>query len=48
MPVKTALRRIADNGRAEARPSALKRKADLHKWLEADPKLLGVDPPQLR
>ncbi len=41
MPVETALWRITDNGLAEARPSALKREADLHKWLEADPKLLG-------
>lgn len=41
MPVETALWRITENGLVEARPSALKREADLHKWLEADPKLLG-------
>ncbi len=41
MPVETALWRITENGLTEARPSALKREADLHKWLEADPKLLG-------
>ncbi len=41
MPVQTALWRITENGLTEARPSALKREADLHKWLKADPKLLG-------
>jgi len=41
MPVETMLWRITENGLSEARPSRIKREADLHKWLEADPKLLG-------
>ena len=43
MPVKTALWRITQNGLSEARPSALKSEADLHKWVEANPKLVGGD-----
>ena len=43
MPVETALWRITQNGLVAARRSALKSEADLHRWIEADPKLMGGD-----
>lgn len=43
MPVETALWRITQDGLVEVHRSALKREADLHKWIEANPKLVGRD-----
>jgi hypothetical protein len=43
MPVETALWRIAPNGLIETRRVGLKSEADLHRWIEADARLLGGD-----
>jgi hypothetical protein len=43
VPVQTALWRITPAGLKEAQKSTLEREADLHKWIEADPKLISSD-----
>ncbi len=43
MPVETGLWRIQDSGLAEVPKSGLKSESDLHRWIEANPRLVSSD-----
>lgn len=43
MPVETKVWRIAANGLLETQKTSLKLEADLHRWIEADPRLVHAD-----